>query len=492
MKLKLREISGKIKSMWSTPPEGRHLTLKEILSFGGSTLGVSFIINIIVLLITASQISEVYQIDVMHGPIICFTASIISLIIQPIFGKLLQNTNTKIGRYKPYIIFIAPVISVFAILATWQPQNLTENSRIIFAYLVCIPTLVLWGIWFNTFNMMPAVITPNQQERTDVWAPIGLVMGFAPTVMNVIKGFIRSYFVRQGTEYLAYRYMGLISVVVGIALVLCILRVKERIIQTNENMEKVKLFEGLKMVVKNVPLMIFSLALLLGCMRAIIEIDMEVLGKLRYADTIDKGLQVFSSLSLFVGFAATPNMILLPLFTRKFNNKTILMFWAACNVIGYLVLAIIGIGNIPRGSTSAIILTVFRFIALFNALGSLQPLMLSEIYDYQQWKTGKRLEGFIQTFACALVGLFTNLAIVLMALVKRSMGYEPRNYFNVLDVDDNLMKIATDYFNVALYISAASAALMFVVMIFYNLNKDKHREIILELERISKAEGYDV
>ena len=246
MKLKLREISGKIKSMWSTPPEGRHLTLKEILSFGGSTLGVSFIINIIVLLITASQISEVYQIDVMHGPIICFTASIISLRIQPMFGKLLQNTNTKIGRYKPYIIFIAPVISVFAILATWQPQNLTENSRIIFAYLVCIPTLVLWSIWF------------------------------------------------------------------------------------------------------------------------------------------------------------------------------------------------------------------------------------------------------IQTFACALVGLFTNLAIVLMALVKRSMGYEPRNYFNVLDVDDNLMKIATDYFNVALYISAASAALMFVVMIFYNLNKDKHREIILELERISKAEGYDV
>lgn len=488
---KVKALPQKIKAMWKAPPEGRYLNLKEILCFGGSSLGVSFIVNIITSLITASQISEVYQISVLHGPIICLTASVLGLIIQPFFGKLLQNTNTRWGRYKPYILFIAPVISLFAILSTWQPQNLSEQSRIIYAYCVCIPTLVLWNIWYNTFNMMPAVITPNQQERTDVWAPIGLVMGFAPTIVNFIKGYIRGYFVSIGAEYLAYRYMGFISVGIGLILVMLVLRVKERIIVTDANNEKTKLLDGLKMVVKNKPLMIFSLALILGCMRTAIDVDMEILGKLRYADNIADGLVVYSSLTLIVGFAATPNMLLLPFLTRKFNNKNILSFWVLLNALGYAVLAFIGVQNIPQGTVSAVVFTALRFVALFNAIGSLQPLMLSEMYDYQQWKTGKRLEGFIQMFAYALVLVFTNVANVVMAYVKQGIGFEPKNYFNVLTVSDELMNIATTYFNIALYASAISAILMFITLQFYRYSKKEHGLIVAELKQISEKEGHE-
>ena len=488
--MKLKELPLRIKTLWKTPSEGRHLNLKEILSFGGSSLGVSFIVNIITSLITASQISEIYQIGVLYGPIICLIGSVLGLILQPIYGKILQNTNTKWGRYKPYILFMAPVISLFAILSTWQPQNLSEQSRIIYAFLVCTPTLSIFNIWFNTFNMMPAVITPNQQERSDIWAPIGLIMGFAPTVVNVIKGFIRGYFVQQGAEYLAYRYMGLISVAIGLTLVMCILKVKERIVITNENNEKVGLQEGLRMVIKNKPLLIFSFALILGCMRLSIEGDIEILGKLRYADTIDKGLMVFSSLTLIVGFASTPNMILLPLLTRKFSNKSIMMGWMLTNIIGYLALAVIGLQNIPRGTTSAVIITLLRFIALFNAIGSLQPLMLSELYDYQQWKTGKRLEGFIQMFAYALVLVFSNIAMLIMGFVKQSMGFEPKNYYNVINVSDELMNSALKYFNLGLWISIISASLMFIAMIFYNLSKKEHARIMEELNKKSIEEGF--
>lgn len=489
MKLNIKELPGKVKSLWKTPLEGRYLNLKEILCFGGSAFGVSCIVNIIYSLITASQISEVYQIGVMHGPIICFAASVLGLLLQPAFGKLLQNTNTKWGRYKPYIIFMAPVISLFAVLATWQPQNLSEQQRVIYAYCTCIPTLILWNMWYNTFNMMPAVITPNQQERTDVWSPIGLVIGLAPTVLNFIKGYIRSYFLAQGAEYLAYRYMGLISVAIGLVMVMLLFKVKERIVATEQNNEKVKMLDGLKMVVKNKPLMIFSLALLLGSMRMTIDVDVEILGKLRYATDIEKGLVVFSSLTLITGFAATPNMLLLPLFTRKFNNKTIMLFWSFMNMIGYFVLAVVGVENIPRGTVSAAVITVCRFIALFNAIGSLQPLMLSELYDYQQLKTGKRLEGFIQTFAYALVLVATTGGNVVMAYVKQGMGFEPKNYFNVSNVSDELMNIATKYFDIALYVSAISAALMFIVMLLYNLSKKDHAAVMEALKKQSAEEG---
>lgn len=488
---KIKQLPSLIKRFWKEPLRNdRYLNLKEVLSLGGSAMGVSTIVCIVSSLLTASQISEVYGIDVIHGPYICLAASLLGLIIQPFFSKLLQNTHTRFGRYKPYIFLMAPIFAGLAIAATWQPQNLDENARVIYAYCICIPTLVMWNLFNNTFQMMPGVVTPNQQERTDAWAPIGLLVGFAPTIMNVIIGPIRSHFLSLGQEYMAYRYMGLICSVVGILLVMLLVKVKERVIITNSNNENVGVIEGLKMVLKNKPLIIFTLALILGCMRSTIEIDAQIMGKLRYATDIETGLTVFSSLTLITGFAVTPNMILLPLLTRKFNNRTIVMFWAFLNFLGYIILAIVGVQNIPQGTISAVVLTLLRYIALFNGITSLQPLMLSEISDYQQIMTGKRLEGFIQMFAYTLVLVFTNIGYVVMAYVKQAMGYQPANYFNVTTVSDELMNTAINYYNVAFYVSAISAALMCLMMLFYKLDKKKHAEIVEELRRRSLAEGH--
>lgn len=489
-------LIDKLKTFWSTPPKGRYMNLKEILCFGGSAFGVSTLVTVVSGMITATQISELFGIDVLHGPLICLFASVLGLIIQPIFGKMLQNTQTRWGKYKPFILLMAPVFAAFAIASTWSPDLIREQEfnalpKIIYAYCICTPTLIIWNLFQNTFYMMPGVVTPNQQERTDIWSPIGLVIGFSPTIMNVLGNALRGYFNNQGVEYMAFRYIGVIYSLVGFAFVLLLFKVKERIIVTNENKEKVGLIDGLSQIMKNKPLLIFTLALILGCMRTTIEVDAAILGKLRYATDIPTGQAIFGSLTLITGFAVTPNMILLPFMTRKFNNKTILIFWMTCNALGYAVLGIIGVENIAQGALSAVLLTVLRFIALFNAIASLQPLMLSEVSDYQQLKTGKRLEGFIQMFAYTLVLVFTNIGYVVIALVKKNMGYQPSNYFNVTTVSDDLMKIATDYFNLALWVSAISAALMAIAMIFYPLSKKEHAKIVEQLKELSAQQHND-
>ena len=497
------DLVTRLKVFWKTPPKGRYLNLREILFFGGSAFGMSTIVTVVSGLITATQIPTIYNFDVIHGAWICLIASILGLIIQPFFSKLLQNTNTKFGRYKPFILLLAPMLAVFAILATWQPQFTDVNNRIIYAYCTCIPTLILWNLFQNTYYMLPGVITPNQQERTDIWAPIGLVIGFSPTVMNVLGNLIKSYFTEKGIEYMAYRYLGFIYAAVGLVLVLCLFFVKERLIVTNENKEKVGILEGLRLVAKNKPLMIFTLALILGCCRTVVEIDAEYIGRLRYAVTaagevdIASGLAIFGSLTLITGFAVTPNMILLPFLTRKFNSRTIMMFWMACNTIGYLVLGCIGIENIPQGAWSIVVITALRFISLFNAIASLQPLMMAQLSDYQQLKTGKRLEGFIQTFLYALVLVFTNLGILAMAYVKQAIGYQSSNLVRPEDIPKEefwapsaeVVDSALRYFNIALIVSAVSAALMFIVMLFYKLGKKEHAEIVEKLREIGRRQG---
>ena len=480
-----------LKKFWNEPPSGRFLNFKEILRLGVSSLGVSFISNFVQMYVTVTQVPLLYDMGTsgtLHATAMYLIASALGFVLTPLYGRMIQRTKTKFGRYKPYILLLAPVVAVLGLLAAWSPQTLSETQLIIYVYMICTPTLLVWNLWFNTFNMFPGVFTPNQQERSDIWAVIGLVMGFAPTVMNAVKGL----FVKWGGDVWAARIYGIFCGVVGIICVIALLGVKERVFVTEEEnkKEKVSTMEGLKMIVKNKPLMILTLALCLGCLRNTIDLSWETIARVKYADEVGKAAAIFGGLSLFVGFAATPNMILLPWMTRKFNNRTILLFWQACNVISNIVLGIIGLQNFPQGSWSPYVITVFRFIAMFNALGSLQPLILSEIADLQQVKSGYRLEGFIQTFAYSLTSLVAQAMALIPAFIQKNMGFNPANYQMPDGVEthylsEDVIKIAENYGNVAIWISAVSSALMLICLIFYNYDKKKHAEVVAQLKASS-------
>jgi Na+/melibiose symporter-like transporter len=497
----VKGLGANLKKYWSKPGEGRYLSIKEIACFGAGGMGVYMLSTLMGTIITAFKIPEVYGIDVWHGQIIFIIATTAGLFAQPIFGKLLHKTRTKWGKYKPYIIFMTPVIGAILIAVSWlpDPNNSQEIHRVIQAYLSCVPALILFNVYNNLFNMMPAVITPNQQERTDIWSPVGLIVNFVPSIFNLVNGWVRSAIMTNfGSEYefWAYRLFGVVLVSFGVVLVLLMLKVKERVYETEKKVEKIKILEGLKLVAKNKPLIILTIALTLGCLRGVVESSAEMLGRLKYAETFADGMAIFSTLTLVTGFAATPNMILLPLFTRKFNNRTIMLAWQILNTAAYIVLAIIGTANLQIGTQSIIVLTALRFCAAFNAVGSLIPLMLSEIYDYQQWKTGKRLEGFIQTFAYAAVGFVSQLATFIPVFIQSKIGYNPSDYFATerANVPQEVLNRATEYFDVALLISIASGVLMIGALLFYNLDKKKYAQIIKDLKerKVNVVDGEKV
>ncbi|MDR2047304.1 MAG: MFS transporter [Clostridiales bacterium] len=481
---KVKDALNGVKKYWSRPGEGRYLSIKEIASFGAGGVGVYCLVSMMGLVIGVAKVPELYGIDPIHGTIIFLIASVAGLAAQSVFGKVLHTTKTKWGKYKPYLLFMAPLIGLLIIASAYVPQFESAAGRAVYVYLTWIPTLILFNVWNNLFNMMPAVITPNQQERTDMWAPIGLIVNFAPSIFNVVFPIIKGALADIHKEYLAYRFFSIAVVGLGIVLIFFILKVKERVYETEKKVEKIKITEGLKLVLKNKPLIILTIALMLGCLRAVVEMSSETMARLQYAETSREALAIYGALSMVVGFAATPNMILLPLLTRKFNNKTIILGWQVINTLAYVVLAVIGVGNLAVGAESATVLTVVRFFAAFNALGSLLPLMLSEIYDYQQWKTGKRLEGFIQTLAYSAVSLVSQVAMFLPVLIQNAMGYTPNDYFNKgrTEVPADALSKAINYYDISLWISVISGALLITVLLFYNLDKKKHAQIIRDLK----------
>ena len=225
---KLSEKLGQVKALWNTPLKGRYLPFKEIGFFGIYTLGVSFITTAITYVVTITEIPLLYKIDAIHGYLIALIGTLLNLILQPVLGYFMEKTNTKWGKYKPYIIFSLPLVGLFGILATFIPQ-LGETAKVVFAYCTCVPALFLSNYIYNMYQTMPNVITPNTQERADIMTPIGLVFGFAPSVLQIIAGPIRAHFLDK--EYMALRIIGIISIAIGILFCCFIIKVIERVYQ---------------------------------------------------------------------------------------------------------------------------------------------------------------------------------------------------------------------------------------------------------------------
>lgn len=481
---------------WKEPPKGRFLNLKEILCLGGAGLGVSFICNIVNMYVTVGQLPLIYDMGdfgSLHATVAYTSASIIGLFVTPVYARWVQRTKTRWGRYKPYILFVAPVVAILATLASWSPQTLGQTEATVYMYCLTVPTLLVYNIWFNTWNLFPGVFTPNQQERVDIWSPIGLVMGFAPSLMNVLKDVCAGAW----GDIVAARVFGVSSAIVGVLCVSALVKVKERVFVTEaENAEnKIGVRRGIGLILKNKPLLILTIALCVGCMKDTISSIWHIIARVKYADNMADAAQIFGAVSLIIGFAATPNMLLLPLMTRKMDNRNILIMWQAINTGAYLILAIIGFDNLEQGTTSAVIITALRFCISFNAIGSLQPLMLSELGDYQQAKTGYRLDGFIQTMAYSVPTVVGQLCALIPAAIQGMVGFNPNNYIitegaNGVPADEmsenvlsqELIDIADRYSNIAIWISVVSGVLMIIALLFYTLSKKKHAETVLELQ----------
>ena len=120
--------------------------------------------------------------------------------------------------------------------------------------------------------------------------------------------------------------------------------------------------------------------------------------QLRFAETTKVALEISGIPNTIIGFGVTVAMLLLPFCTRKLNKNWIIILFSCLSLLSTAILGFVGFENIPQGTTSAVVLTLLFFLARVNPTYLLIPVMLGDLADYQQLKTGRRFEGHIQNF----------------------------------------------------------------------------------------------
>lgn len=490
--MKVQDTLTNFKTHWNTPSEGRCLSFKEIGAYGMGGMGYSCLVNVIYIILATSQIPYIYGIKNLHGTTITLVVTVLNLVIQPIFGKMFDNSKAKSGKFKFYFGMITPLIGALTIAALWVPQTDSEMFRTVYAYLTCVPTLILTGIYAMLYTNMPLVMTTNNQERADILGPVNLVVGFAPTVLNAIVPIIRGQFKQQGKEYMAYRLVAVIFVALGLVMSLLILKfVKERVYVTSEKKEDIKFLDGIGQVLKNKPFMTMQFINIFTILKGVISLQFYFIAIFKYSEMIGKGEQIFGALSLITGFGATPAMILTPLIIRKVKKKNLLVLGQllfTLPVAGILLAG--GFSNLKAGGLSVVVMTITGFLFSFNTgIGVVaNPTMTGEQYDYQQYLTGQRLEGTMNAVTAWTAGLGGTLLSYIPVYFQTKIGFEQgaAQFQGAQAYLPENMAIIDKWFNCAAIITlVASIIWMIGLKFFYKLDEKKHAEIMEVLK--SKA-----
>lgn len=494
---KIKSLLGDLKKYWKTPPRGRYMPFKEILSLSAGGIGVKLVvwcINNMILSVGNSLIGNTIGIDPRPMYIIYLLGILSSFPLTALRARMIDNTKSMKGKYRPYILTMGIPTVLLGIGFIWMPY---ENMSLLFKCLV----VLLFNIGFQFFfyfyddvnNSILNVLSSNTVERSDVNSIKAVVENFSPSIAGIFLPIVAKLITGENTLYdlKVYRVLYPPMLIVGFLISLLIYtNTEEKIVQAKTHVVQIKFVDAFRAIARNKYFWVISLAGWLGFLEGSFN---NIIGWLyNYQQAATAGQ--YAIITAIAGNAAFwPNLVA-PFLIRRFGKKKILVYTNILN-IGFIALML----PIVR-MTGSFIIWALLFITFVNtfisSLGHLMnPSLQADIRDYQQYITGERIDGMFA--AVGLIGNVITLATsaVLPTIYEKaglnkdvalSLGYDGSNVYDVLYNREYFISICS----VLVIASVVGAVMNVVPFFFYDLTEARQKAMVNVLKIRALFEDY--
>ncbi len=500
---------SKVKTYWKTPPLGKYMNFKEIVSLAGGGIGVKFIITCIAsVLLSATNVfvGNTIGIEPMNMYFIYILAVVLSFPLTMFRAYIIDNARNRKGKYRPYILTMGLPTVVLAIGYFWMPYEKmgSQLMKCAVVLLFNIGFQFFYNFLYDAYDNYIVVLSPNTQERANVSSIKSVTDSFAPTLTNAIIPLLATGII--GTNNLndirIYRYLWPPVLILGFILsVIVYVNTEEKIVQAKTHVVQIKFIDALRAVAKNKYFWVISLAGWLGFLEGSCLNILNWLYSYQHACT---GAQ-YSLIVTIYGNASLWGMLLAPLSIKKIGKKNTLILTNALNIL-FIAL----IYPVVKYADISIMIWLVMICLWFNALvGSfahiLTPALNGDIRDYQQYITGERIDGMFA--AVGLIGSVITMATSsVLPAIYENIGFnetklkellpiivaqegellDPTNVYNVLYHKETFISI----FGVLIAVSILGAAMNVIPYFFYDLSEIKQQGMIKVLKIRALFEDY--
>lgn len=403
---------------------------------------------------------------------------------DPVMGMIADRTNTKWGKFRPYLLWLAVPFAVSGVLAFTVP-DFGYTGKIIWAYATFFLIMMLYTAINIPYTSLLGVISPDSNERTQV-SSIKFLFAFAAGIIVSATLLPMAQALGGGVETKGWTRSFMIYGVAAIGFFLIAFKsTKERVLPPKTQVNSVK--GDLKNLVTNRPWLILLATtitfILFVAVRGSVTVHYfkyvigDQLVKLPFFGEKTYDFVVLTSAFNTVGqISSFLGVVLVAWFSKVVGKKR-----------AFVILFIIAIF-----STAAFYFLDAKQLGLiffFQITGSMTggPLsvliwaMYADTADYQEWKNGTRSTGLIfsastmsQKFGWAF-GAF--VALNLMA----QLGFQPNEAQSADSLRGLLLLFSL--------IPAAMGVLSTLILMLYPLNDRRVQEIEGELIERRKQSG---
>ena len=325
---------------------------------------------------------------------------------DPVMGTIVDNTSTRWGKFKPWIVFGAVTSGILTILL-FADLGLSGGVYIAFVAVAYL----LWGMAYTTndisyWSLMPA-ISKDQKVREGVGAVSRICASIGMFSVVVLYTMVPDLF-GMGPRKSYFLFAVILVAILWFFQAFTVIGVKEDRAHL-KNQEHTSLSGMVKALVKNDQLMITAVGMALFMIGYCTTTSFGVY-YFKYAYKNEGTYMVFAAV---LGMAQLTALSVFPLFSKRFTRKQ-LYFASMVTVVAAYILFFFSFEKLG--------LIIVAGLALFFAQAFIQLLMLlflADAVEYGEWKLGKRNESVsfaVQPFINKLGGA-VGTAVVTVTLI---------------------------------------------------------------------------
>lgn len=460
-----KEKAGNLRRYWKTPPEKKYVSYREIAAYSVGGAGVYFIVTMVGLIVLNAGsmiVGASIGITALDLQTMNVAATLVGLVFAPMRAMLFDNTRSSMGKFRPYLLSMGLPTAFLGTLLVYLPyESMSYRDKAISVFVVYTLLQIFSPFYSAAYAGLVQVMSPNSSERAWIIEVSSIIYSAAPTIINPVLPLIGPL-----DDLRTYRIAFPVFCLLGVAVsMLCVFGTRERIIVPKRYVPRVGFWEGFKKVSHNKYFWIINLSTWLNFLAGGYGYLFQWIF---YYGMNNAGL--YSLMVVIRGEAATPGMLLGAPLANKLGKRRICLLSMAAQVVCLVLMLVC-----YKSYTLVFIMIYLK--DMFSALSIIYlPAMKADVMEYQQYKTGDRLEGFIEQSGVLLgnaIALVTGYAIPLI-LQRYGLTNNYEDLFNA------------EFRNPIVYAMIAAAiagtVLSLLPFLFYDLSEEKRQNMIRVLK----------
>lgn len=414
-----------------------------------------------------------------------FVGLFAAFVFNPMMGAIADRTNTRWGKFRPWILWTAVPLGVTALLAFSTP-DFSYQGKIVYAVITYSLLLLLYAANNLPYSALSGVITGDMGERNSMSAYRFVAVMFSQFFVQV---FMYNLILKAGDGDKAVgieKVMTILAIIGTLMLLITFFTTKERIVPKPE--QKSSLKEDLGDLFKNIPwiimltvttLVFITLAMKGGSYVYYFEnyVDKTQLTAFlepmksflpAFENDISMGLGVFNGGGILIGLIG---IMLSKNLADKYGKRNV--FGASLFVS---TLFIILFYFYPPQSVGLMFGSQILHMFFYGISTPILWTMIADVADYSEWKNNRRATAII--FSAMMVGLKGGLSIgsSLLTLILGMFNYQPQATTSQSAETINGIKMLVSIFPAIPFLIAVG------LLVFYVIDKKMELQIETDLK----------